>query len=498
MAPILVAVIFLLAAVGGGPTRFRFVLEDPCIGCIPIETTDVAQTVIDAHPAGSSFIFRGGYHRQDSVSPRNGDIFFGSVGAILSGAKVLSAASFTVSGSNWKITGQTQTIAARTGECQLIPADGGNAANNFATSYPGCSYQEELFYDDVRQTRVESLGAVGSGKWYFDDTANEIYVGSNPSGHVIETSVTDRAFKKTADNVTISGLIIEKYATPAQYGPIDAENTTGWTVTDVELRYNHGAGTRIGQSYFIANSRSHHNGQMGITGIGDNVIVRNVEIDHNNTAHFDPGWEAGGTKFVLTNSLIVEYCNIHDNEGPGLWSDIDNFGTTYRYNTVTSNQQMGIFHEISWAADIYGNTVTGNGLAYWVPNYIWGVGILVAASPNVEIHDNILSGNRGGIAGVQQSRGSGTYGTHLIFNLNVHDNNITVNKTGINPAYAGALVDGTGSSTIFTTDNNHFEGNVYTLKTDLSSYFEWNNGERTFAQWQGFGHDTPTGSASTF
>jgi hypothetical protein len=35
------------------------------------------------------------------------------------------------------------------------------------------------------------------------------------------------------------------------------------------------------------------------------VLVDQNEIAYNNTAGFNSGWEAGGTKFVMTHNLVV-------------------------------------------------------------------------------------------------------------------------------------------------------------------------------------------------
>lgn len=460
-------------------------------GATPINLGDDWQTIVNAAATGQVFYVQAGTHRLQSIAPKTGQTFLGEPGAVMSGGKVLPSGDFVSVSGGWKITGQTQPVAARTGECQII----GNG--KWTTSYPGCSFNEELFFDDVRQVRKDT-NDVGSGEWYFDDAADTIYVGSDPSGHVVETDVAIAAFKPTADNVTIRGIRVTKYASPAQHGAIDASGVAGWSVIDCVVDRNHGAGLRGSKDLHVATSVVTANGQEGIVAAdGSGVIVENTEISYNNGAHFDPGWEAGGTKFVNTSGLIARGNYVHHNEGPGLWADIDNINLLFENNTVAANQQMGILHEISYAAIIRNNTVTGNGLAYWVPDYIWGVGILVAASPNVEVSGNTLSGNRGGIAGVQQARGSGLYGPHVITNLNVHDNDVTIDRAAGIPTWNG-LVDDTSSSTIFTTDHNVFEGNTYHLKTD-TAYFVWLNvGDRLFAAWQGFGHDTPSGSASTF
>ncbi len=106
-----------------------------------------------------------------------------------------------------------------------------------------CVYPEDLYFDNVPLLHVASLGAVGPGTWYFDYPHQTIYFANNPSGHVVEASVTSTAFSGSASNVTISGLIVEKYAVPAQFGAIgDQYPGPNWIVTNNEVRLNHSGG----------------------------------------------------------------------------------------------------------------------------------------------------------------------------------------------------------------------------------------------------------------
>ena len=72
---------------------------------------------------------------------------------------------------------------------------------------------------------------------------------------------------------------------------------------------------------------------------------------------------------------------------------------------------------------VYGNGHRGNG-------WYWAGGITVAASSNVEIYGNRLSGNFNGITGTQQDRPDSTPPTHLLDHLQVHDNLICATGAG--------------------------------------------------------------------
>ena len=147
---------------------------------------------------------------------------------------------------------------------------------------------------------------------------------------------------------------------------------------------------------------------------------------------------------------------------------------------MTDNVGIGIFHEISYDAVIRNNYIEGNGAGH--SPWLWGAGIVVAASPNVEIYGNDVINNADGIAGIQQNRSDApsSYGPQVVQNMHVHDNRITMSEgqTG--------LVQDIGDNSVFTSRNNRFVNNTYTLSGG-GKFFEWNNGARSLQEWNAFG-----------
>jgi parallel beta-helix repeat protein len=293
--------------------------------------------------------------------------------------------------------------------------------------------------------------------------------------------MTAAAFTGSAPRVTIKELTIEKYASPAQSGAVDGSKGSGWTVARNVIRWNHGAGLSLGSSMQVRDNHVLANGQLGVGGGDDysGIVIEGNEIAYNNEAGFDWQWEAGGSKFWATTDLVVRENHVHHNLGPGLWTDTDNRGTLYEGNVVEDNSVCGIFHEISYAAVVRNNTVRRNGFAH--STWVWGAGILVAASSDVEIYGNIVEDNAGGINAVQQERGVGKYGPHVVRNLWVHDNTVRM-RTGLN----GIATD-TGDLSIFRNWNNRYDSNTYYLGP-LARYFAW-LGARTEAEWRSDGQD---------
>jgi parallel beta-helix repeat protein len=251
----------------------------------------------------------------------------------------------------------------------------------------------------------------------------------------------------------------------------------GWVVQDNEVRSNHGSGIACSNYARVLRNNVHHQGQIGISeGCG---LVEGNEIAYNNTVGYNAAWEAGGTKWAFTDSLVVRGNFTHHNHGPGFWTDINNVNVIYEQNRVEDNDGPGIFHEISYKAVIRNNTVRRNGAARqpWVE----GAGILVWSSRDVEIYGNTVEDNwGGGIYGVNTDRGTGTLGVYEMRNFWVHDNTITMSR-GVNG------LEGDGTAPLFTTFNNHWDRNIYHV-TGVALPFNW-LGPKTWAQWQAAGND---------
>jgi parallel beta-helix repeat protein len=220
-----------------------------------------------------------------------------------------------------------------------------------------------------------------------------------------------------------------------------------WTsgeVTGVAAAEEHGAVECDGDNCAIINANVHDNpGWAGIylfgnhlsviggrvtnsnnLGIGsdlDNyVTVDGVEIDHNNVTDVNCGFEGGGIKFVSSNTTIKNNY-VHDNGCMGIWFDVAARTNEISFNRVFGNHQEGIFYEISFDATIHDNDCENNGVVS-MPGWMWGGGITIASSTNVEIYNNTVKNNYNGISGTQQDRSADYMAPHLLNMIHVHDN----------------------------------------------------------------------------
>jgi parallel beta-helix repeat protein len=445
-------------------------------GQVTLQPGDNIQAAVQRASSGTTFQLQAGVYRFQSIVPKDGDTFVGEPGTVLTGAQVLS--DFTHQGQNWMAKVHAEPSEPR-GQC--------------AEDAPACSLPEDLFIDDKPLRRSPNLEGVTAGKWYLDYDGGQLYLADDPTGHKVEISLTRHAFSGTARNVTIRGLTVEKYANPALsgaiHGAVDPPGPAGqgWIIEDNEVRFNHGEGIYIGQQGHVLHNNLHDNGQFGIVGSGRNILIDGNEIAHNNYAGFNYSWGGGGSKFVFTNGLIVRNNKVHDNEGPGLWTDIENANVLYENNSTSHNKVAGIFHEISYDAVIRNNTVEDDGYNPKGSGPWWGAGIVVSASANVEVYGNHLINCMNGIVGLQDERGNSKVrgSKYLLRNLHVHDNEIT-QAQGVAAALVAKPSFGNAP---FSGSNNRFEHNTYHLADSKCKCFDWAGKRVSKDEWRGQGLD---------
>ncbi len=443
-------------------------------GAIILNPGDNISAIVSAAPAGATFYFEPGVYRGVSLAPKDGQTFVGAEGAILNGSAVLT--NWTQSGNLWVIGGQTQQGRVNS-SAEFLPG----------TQRPG--NPETVFLDNTPLKPVDALSKVVPGTFYFDYAADKIYIADNPTGHTVEAGKQTDAFHGSAKNVTVQNLVIEKYDPMIQDGAISGDQS--WTIRDNEARLNYAVGITAHDGSQIIGNYVHDNGQMGVGGYGNNVLVQGNELASNGFwSGIDPLWEAGGLKFAETNNLVVQGNYVHDNNGPGLWSDIDSINTLYEDNVVVHNTISGIAYEISYNAIIRNNTLIDNGYGD-TRGWGWGAEINIQNSQNVQVYGNQvdMTGGGNGIVLIQQNRGSGAYGLYTTTGNQIHDN-IIVDRDG--HGSIGGFADYNPSGML--NGGNTWSNNQYFM-SDGGSRFEW-VGAKNFAQFKAATHETGSISQS--
>ena len=421
---------------------------------------------MDASPPRAVFCLKSGMHRIQTVRPKAGQRFYGEPGTVLNGSRIIST--FSRKGPYWVASGPKLPQPGR-GYC--------------LKEAPACDRPEMLFIDGKPLSRALQLKQLMPGHFYFDPATALVHLADNPDGHLVEAAAALFAFGGDAPDVKITGIVVEKYANPAQRGAIDATEARGWRIIHCEIRLNGGAGVSVGPAMTIAGCDIHHNGQIGITGVGDGVRIEENRIRSNNTRGFLRGWEAGGAKISLSDRVTFRANHVQDNLGPGLWCDGDCRNTIYESNVVEGNQDAGIHHEISYNAIIRNNVLRHNGSGG--DGWFWGNDILIAASSGVEVYNNRLtvSPGRCGIMLIDQGRRDDglLYRTR---NNSIYSNDIRFEGEPCLGGTTDLSPDHENFRTI-TDGNNRFDGNTYRVRQDARTFrFVW--GDKEDLDWHGF------------
>lgn len=418
-------------------------------GAAPVERPGetIAQQVAQQPPGARIQLGAGVYRITEAVRPKDGQTIAGVPGTIVSGAALLT--SWRRSGDHWVTT---------VPDAVDVPD-----AENF-----------DLYVDDSLAARVAPGSAQRAGTWSFDADTDEVRVGTDPAGHRIELSTVAHAFEGPASDVSITGMVVEKFAPPAQKAAVSSHDGQSWRIANNEIRFSHAAGVMAGTGTTVVNNLVHHNGQIGVKAwAAHDVQIRGNRIYQNNTLRFDTFWEAGGIKLSNTRDVEVSSNTVSNNIGFGIWSDHSGEGLVYSSNTVTGNTMAGIHHEASFSAVIDSNTITGNGSEAPEDAPYGGAGIYVYDGRDVEIVGNVIRGNRCGVVALVHDRGSADesnqpQGLPLeVRNLRVHDNTIemSVGYSGLivqpRAEETGALMDVAIARSFFTSAGNRWFDNTY-------------------------------------
>jgi parallel beta-helix repeat protein len=449
------------------PTRERG--PDPRTS-VSLHPGDDIQAAINANPADTEFRFAAGTWRHQQFLAQAGNRFIGDPGGgtILSGAMILDQFAQQPEPGYWRQSGLPPPLT------DTQPAFDPLRANNL----------NELFVDDVLQTRVADWSELGEGKWWFDPEDNSVVLNYDPAGKLVEYSVTQNQTWNNGQSagVTWENITVEKYCTSAQQG---AHHGVNWHYKNATFRQMHGTGLMLGADGSAIGCKILDNGQCGLAGYqSHNARIEGCEIAGNGWVGYNTDWDGGGLKCCTTDNFQMVGNHVHHNMDQGLWLDIDCTNCLYEDNLCEDNRGAGIMYEISYGGTrIVNNRCLRNGGA---GGYGAG-GIYVSNSRGVEVagnHIEVRPGNHGiggGIAIMNDARGSGAQGTYESRDVDVHDNTIVHgNDTAQNGYWVYQAID---------APNVRFDRNTYYVPDPGSLYWRLIDHECGFDELRAAGHE---------
>lgn len=433
---------------------------------ITIQAGTPIQSVVDANPAGSTYVLAAGIHRGHTVTPKDGDTFVGGGGSVMTGA--VPVTSWMQQGALW-----TATVAG--------PKMGtGYQGQAFMRKgYEACWLPEDLFLDDKPLRRVADAASVVAGAWSYDYATGLVTIADSPMGHQMEMSTTQIAFTGTAKGVILEGLTIQRYACPAQLAAIEATNGSGWTIHRCTVQQNHARGISNAEGLRVENCTIRANGELGIGGAGDHLRVCNCIISGNGWAGYSYYWGSGGIKLALAFDVIISRCLVSDNIGPGIWTDLNVHNVEIEHCRTSGNLVAGINLELTRDAWVHDNVIFDDGYNPDGTVAIYGAGIYVYNSDQAVIERNDVLGCMNGIIGRVEDRGNDPVGNPYLLRSVIVDGNTVYQPGGT----AGGIVAAAGYESAFSSQGNRFSGNDFVIPTQ-SAAFAWNGEILTWEQWK--------------
>ena len=297
-------------------------------------------------------------------------------------------------------------------------------------------------------------------------------------GVVIDGENRDRWIVGGASDVTIQGFTFINSDQPQYHGGLSNDGFDNWTIRGNTFRNAGNAAIDIkeGAGHLIEDNLVSDSGNVGIRveSVGS-ATIRGNTTEGNNTLNLDPGWEAGGMKITGNyggvHNMVIENNVARNNNGPGIWVDVDGYDIEIRNNRVHDNTRAGIIYELSFRGRIHGNVVYDNGTAW--DAWGFGAGIMIQNSSDTEVFNNVLAWNPDGITVISQDRGQSRWNN--VSGNSIHDNTIiAIHDGGWNTYGLGWLEDWNGVISNPGSNNRGFNNRFWFSTPDGSELrFRW-------------------------
>lgn len=497
-------------------------------------------------PTGATILINDGvYPLTSPLAPKQGQYIYCTDGVVFDGSRTLTGWTSDGSG-HWYASGYLPAAYSDGGVCDVISG----------TESQQCRQREDVYRDSSPLNRYMVLADLATGGFFADYAANRVYVADDPTGHAFKMCRTQYAMNSSVSGVTWRGGTFQYFATPSSTGAVTVSGGSNWTIRKSVFQWNHAHGLFADSTsgLLVQHIRSCYNQQLGFGHhAGTGSVIEDSEFDHNNSQkmYYQADWESGGFKATFSTDCTIRRCHSHDNQGVGLWWDIDNVNWTIGGapgdgNLVEYNFADGMRWEISFCADISYNTFqyNGFGMAYdgargsdFSLLAVAGVNInsssgtdpRTGAGPGLNIHHNTVTNNENGVGLQMRSRGnSGTYPSYArdLNNVRTYGNTITqqtysyvdpaagTHKAGLDHGF-GEGVSGirclspVDPSKYGSLANNTFHDNTYVLgdpvngttQSGAARFSGWNGTSQTymsFANWKALaGMDTSGSTMSS-
>jgi parallel beta-helix repeat protein len=281
--------------------------------------------------------------------------------------------------------------------------------NELSGAPPEAALSDQVFINGAPLNQVTSRASVVAGTFYIDETNTKLYIGSDPTGQIVEGVTMVYGLRVAPGSgitgVTIRGIGFQQYsptydgasAVPPQGGvsmqisSSTVENCTFAYISNKGL-YMAGTDNVVQGNIFVYNGEGGFGGGTG----SHRLLFEKNYLAFNNTQNFNNRWSASGAKIGTSDDAVFRDNVAENNKGPGLWCDWECHNNIFVRNVVRNNVD-GIEYEKSSGAIIASNLIYGNS----------GYGIVPIGSNDSKIYNNTLSKNISNLKIIDDNRLTG-------------------------------------------------------------------------------------------
>lgn len=397
------------------------------------------------------------------------------------GADVVTTSQWSKRADRWEIDWATPSFCdGRYYSASPLRGSGGQTSSgpcshqdNVADpAHPVAGDPQMVFVDGERLEQVAELSSVSATSFHYDWTNRVLTIGANPAGRKVE--VTARPVALILGNqqeYAIKGIGFRRYGSNEYNNLTTAAVYLGAKSAIVE---NAAFVDNAGQGLFLSNPKPGSsvrrsvfvdNGFNGLganggskSGVRNDLVLEANVFSRNNVEEFGRGCSAScsaaGVKLAHMVGFTARQNLFQHNrsEAMGFWCDLDCSDGVMVGNVARGNGKHGIYYEVSDTGIIASNVTSGNGQ----------IGIAVSSS-NTKIYNNTVvvdttkSAKAQGVWVYDDQRVRGVDGWT---NVGPNTQNVEL-RNNVLSGNAGLLVkavNGSGSASINTVATQYFSG----------------------------------------
>jgi len=334
-------------------------------------------TAVSKAKSGDNIYLRDGVYRESiNISKNKINIFaYQNEKPVLKGSVLMT--DWTKQGDYWK-----KDVAIQP---QQVFVDGNNPLQQIGWPWPdnvASGGATKRYHSQVGK----DLNDMAPGRFFWTEGVLYIWLkdSSDPNNHKIEVSQLKAVLVlRQSVGSYIKGIRIEhsNVNTFREQGSAVALGKD-CVMDECVIQWCDFGGVSMGDNSKVINSKAIHNGDVGIQSSGnENFLIQNTELAYNNYRNFYSQWHAGGFKGATNTWGTIENCEIHNNNGSGVWFD-------YCHKSAAEDDVDGDnFYPIIVRNNYFHNNGTGN---YDRKEIFNNATILIEVSEQAYIYNNII------------------------------------------------------------------------------------------------------------